>query len=163
MRKFIKPILGVTLLEVMLVLAIAAMIIVMSVRYYQTATASQQANAMMEQIEAIVAAADNLAQASGSYSGITTSNLTKLLPGGSFMTPWGMPITVSPYAANMFSIISNGIIPSGVCPLLFEKLSTNNHFYMTGNSAGGASGNTPFSVNQCTSSSTLYIYYLINP
>ncbi len=41
-------VLGVTLLEIMLVLAIAAMVVVMSIRYYQAARASQQANDVLE-------------------------------------------------------------------------------------------------------------------
>ena len=155
MKRSVKSILGVTLLEVMLVLAIAAMIIVMSVRYYQTATAGQQANAMMEQIQAIVAAADGLAQASGSYSSVTTSNLTKLLPGGSFTTPWGSPIVVTP-SPTYILIASTGVIPVGVCPLLYEKLSTNNHY-------STQSTTTAFTVGGCTSSSTLSVYYIANP
>lgn len=59
---------GVTLLEIMLVLAIAAMIIVMSVRYYQSASSSQQATAAFAQVQAITAAADTLAQMSGDYT-----------------------------------------------------------------------------------------------
>ena len=59
MKKFVKTA-GVTLLEVMLVLAIAAMIIVMSVRYYQSTNAANQANTVVQQITSIVAAADSL-------------------------------------------------------------------------------------------------------
>ena len=76
MKRFAKSMLGVTLLEIMLVLAIAAMIIVMSVRYYQSASASQQVNAVLQQIQGITAAADGLAQATGSYSAANVSSTT---------------------------------------------------------------------------------------
>lgn len=133
MRKNLKSLLGVTLLEVMLVLAIAAMIIVMSVRYYQSASSSQQANAVLEQVQGIVAAADSLAQAKGSYSGANVSNdsLTPLLPNGGLMTPWGDPITVTGATATTYTI-NIGSVPSGVCPLLYSKLGTNNHFSVGG-------------------------------
>jgi type II secretory pathway component PulJ len=49
MKKQARSILGVTLLEIMLVLAVAAMIIIMSVRYYESANSSQQANATLQQ------------------------------------------------------------------------------------------------------------------
>ena len=44
---------GATLLEVMLVLAVAAMVIVMSIRYYKNAQNSQNVNAILAQIQAI--------------------------------------------------------------------------------------------------------------
>ena len=155
-------VLGLTLLEVMLVLAIAAMIIVMSVRYYQSATASQQANAVMEQIQAIVSAADNLAEATGGYSTITKSALAPLVPGGTFTTPWGTPITVGPSGGNGSNVLgitaTGGPIPSGVCPLLYEKLSTNK-YYSTTNGTSIA-----FSVNNLsTCTSGLVVYYILNP
>jgi type II secretory pathway pseudopilin PulG len=133
MNKKLKSALGVTLLEVMLVLAIAAMIIVMSVRYYQSASSSQQANAVLEQVQGIVSAADGLAQAKGSYSaaGINNSSLTPLLPGGGLTTPWGEPIAVSGATSTTYTI-DLGSVPSGVCPLLYSKLSTNNNFSVSG-------------------------------
>ena len=61
---------GVTLLEIMLVLAIAVMIIVISVRYYQAASASQQANTFLAQLYAIQTVADQLAASTSSYQAI---------------------------------------------------------------------------------------------
>ena len=59
---------GVTLLEIMLVLAIAAIIIVMSVRYYQSTTNAQQAHAFIAQMQAIQAALDQTAEATHTYT-----------------------------------------------------------------------------------------------
>lgn len=142
--KRIRHIAGVTLLEIMLVLAIAAMIIVMSIRYYQSATAGSQANAVFSQIQGIVAAADSLAQASGSYSAGgagASATLAPLLPGGTFSTPWGSAITVAAPASNKLTITVKGT-PQSVCPLLRSRVMLNNHFSQTAPTACSASGTT---------------------
>ena len=89
MKRFIKSMLGVTLLEIMLVLAIAAMIIVMSVRYYQSASANQQANSLLQQLQAITAIADGIGQSANSYSGVNTNSVKVMMPNQSMNTPWG--------------------------------------------------------------------------
>src|SRR3990167_10460321 len=88
---------GVTLLEILLVLAIAAMIIVMSVRYYQGATSSQQVNAFLQQVQGIAAAADNLAIATGTYSTVSKSAVQAFLGGSTalFGLPWGGTLGVT--------------------------------------------------------------------
>jgi type II secretory pathway pseudopilin PulG len=157
MKKLVKSMIGVTLLEIMLVLAIAAMVIVMSVRYYQSASASQQANAVLEQIQAVVAAADSLAQATGSYQdSVDDAKIKPLLPGGSTTTPWGDPIAVSASAPNAYSI-NIGNVPSGVCPLLVSKLATNNHF------SGAATAGTALPTCNPTAATAVTIYYISNP
>lgn len=151
MKRFAKSMLGVTLLEIMLVLAIAAMIIVMSVRYYQSASASQQANAVLQQIQGITAAADGLAQATGSYSAanVSSTTLAPLVPGGSvsgFITPWGTTIAISSVGASSYNV-SLGLTPSGVCPLIVSKLVTNNHYQMTPSTAAGCSSSAATTVS----------------
>jgi type II secretory pathway pseudopilin PulG len=129
MRKSYRSMLGVTLLEVLLVLAIAAMIIVMSVRYYQSASSSQQSNAILEQIQAITAAADSLAQASGSYQtgNVSTSTVLPLVPNNSMTTPWGTNITIAVTSASVYTVTIDGM-PSGVCPLVNSRLLANTHY-----------------------------------
>lgn len=156
MKRFSRPIMGVTLLEVMLVLAIAAMIIVMSVRYYQSASSSQQANSVLEQIQSITAAADGLAQSSGSYkeADIGNSALYPLLPNGSyaFITPWGTDITVDNPQPNSYDVTIPDP-PSGVCPLIVTKLATNNHYYNL----------APNTASDCDGASEIKYTYLANP
>jgi len=156
--KSVKSTLGVTLLEVMLVLAIAAMIIVMSIRYYQSASSSQQANTVLQQIQGIVAAADSLTQATGAYSNITNSSLAPLMPAGALNTPWGEPITVKSGSVTTFTIQLGSGIPSGVCPLLFSKLATNNHF-----SIGGTPPVDPSTCKATGATSSTTITYTSNP
>lgn len=128
MKKFAKSMRGVTLLEIMLVLAIAAMIIVMSVRYYQSANTSQQANNVLSQIQSIAAAADSLAQATGSYSGtVDTARITPLLPANGLTTSWGAAITVTASAANTYTVNIPGM-PAGVCGIVTAQLAANAHF-----------------------------------
>ena len=126
MKRNTKSMLGVTLLEVMLVLAIAAMIIVMSIRYYQSATTSQQANAGMEELQAIIAAADNLAVGTGNYSSITTAQITAVVGANNMVSPTGGAITVTGAAT---TLTVNIPLSSGACATLVPRFtagSTNN-------------------------------------
>jgi len=154
--KSMKSIMGVTLLEIMLVLAIAAMVIVMSVRYYQSASSAQQANTVLTQTQAIVAAADRLAQATGSYAGMTAATITPLLPGGGLATPWGQTIAIGNVAPSSFSM-NLGNVPSGVCPLLRSKLATNNHF------AGSATAGAALPACAATGATAFTVFYIANP
>ena len=97
MKRTLRTMLGVTLLEIMLVLAIASMVIVMSIRYYQTATASQQANAALEMISSITAAADSLAQGAGGYSSaaLSATSIAPLLPANGLVTPWNQTVVIA--------------------------------------------------------------------
>ena len=127
MKRNFKSIAGVTLLEIMLVLAIAAMIVVMSVKYYQTATAQEQINTSMDEIQAIAVAADNMEQATGSYSGVgTNSGFTSLLPSKALITPWGAKITVSGSASSY--TVSFATMPSSTCPSFSTRLQANSHY-----------------------------------
>ncbi len=131
MRSSLKKMQGATLLEVMLVLAIAAMIIVMSIRYYQTAQQNQQANAFVSQIQAIVAAADSMATATGSYTGvISTAAMSAMLPAGGLMTPWGTAITVTATSTNVVTI-ATPTVPVNVCGLALPKIRANSKFANT--------------------------------
>lgn len=142
MKKFVKATLGVTLLEVMLVLAIAAMIIVMSVRYYQSAQAANQANSIVQAVTGVVAASDSLAQASGSYVGtVSTANVQALVPTNSMTTPWGTAMTIAVNSASSYTLTVPGV-PQNVCPLMRSKLSANSHF--TALTACNAAGTTNF-------------------
>lgn len=131
MKRSLKSIAGVTLLEIMLVMAIASMVIIMSIRYYQSATSAQQVNSVLEQLQGVVAAADGLSQGSGSYtSGLTgspSSVITPLLPKNGLIAPWGGAITFGATTPNTFSMTVNGT-PAGVCGLLKAKLISNAHF-----------------------------------
>lgn len=128
MKKFSKM-LGVTLLEVMLVLAVAAMIIVMSVRYYQTASANQQVNSMLSMVQAITASADGLAQGTGSYSGggVSTSTIKNLMPNQNMNAPWGSAVTLSATTASTYTVTFTGV-PQTVCAQVKSRLAANQKY-----------------------------------
>jgi len=151
MKKFLKAILGVTLLEIMLVLAIAAMVILMSVRYYQSASASQQSNAIIEQLQAISAASDSLAQATGSYTSVNgaalgNAALSPLLPVGGLTAPWGATITVVGTAAGTYTMALS-TVPAAVCPLMVSKMTSNNHYTVTSGACGSTAAAITFQYN----------------
>lgn len=114
--------LGVTLLEIMLVLAIAALIIVMSVRYFQSASISQQAVAFVTQAEAIAAAQNSLSQGTANY--VNGSSLISLLGPGGLTQPWGGMLVVigsSPSTPGVFTIRTSNM-STGVCNLVQRQL-----------------------------------------
>jgi type II secretory pathway pseudopilin PulG len=135
MNRTIKSIAGVTLLEIMLVLGIAAMIIVMSVRYYTTANNAQQANAVIEQVSAIAAAASGYAQSSGSMTSATSANLGALLPSNWNKTPWGTSITVVPTAGSITITVSS--VPGAMCSSINQKVTVNSHFTQSATCTAG--------------------------
>lgn len=105
MKRIIKSVLGVTLLEVMLVLAIAAMVIVMSIRYYQSSTSSQETNAAMEDIQAIASAMDNISNGgAGSYTSITASTLAAVVGSSNMMSPTNQSIVLGTTTATTYSV-----------------------------------------------------------
>lgn len=127
MKRNFKSIAGVTLLEIMLVLAIAAMIVVMSIKYYQTATTQEQVNTIMDEIQAIAVAADSMESGTGSYSGVGTgSGFTSLLPVKNLITPWGGSFTIT--GAGATYTMSLGNTPHGTCASINTRISTNNHY-----------------------------------
>lgn len=122
MKSAIKM-LGVTLLEIMLVLAIAAMVIVMSVRYYQSATISNQTNAVLQQIQAITAAMDSLAAATGDYDNAKPGVPAAIGGAQNLNTPWGTIIGIT--SAKTTYTIGIPLTPAGVCANLAAKLKAN--------------------------------------
>jgi type II secretory pathway pseudopilin PulG len=126
MKKSIRSIVGVTLLEIMLVLAIAAMVIVLSIRYYASATASSQANALTGTFQAIIAAASNMSLGSGTYSSVTNTAVKEVLPATQSQSPWGGTITISG-ATTSFSVTAEGPSPAGICALVLPKLQADIH------------------------------------
>lgn len=118
MNKFMRSVRGVTLLEVMLVLAIAAMIIVMSVRYYQSAQQSSQANAYAAQIQAVAGVAENLSAGSGSIP--TSATITPAMPANTWFAPWGGGLTYTSTATTF--TLTPAVAPStNVCTLVIAK------------------------------------------
>ena len=125
MNRIFKKSAGVTLLEIMLVLAVAAMIIVMSIRYFQSSQASQQANATMSQIQAITSGMDNLAQGgAGSYTSIVDSDLAAAVGSTNMTTITGDTATISGTSTATTYTISMQL-NSKTCAQVAKKLEGN--------------------------------------
>ncbi len=118
--------LGVTLLEIMLVMAIAAMVIVMSIRYYQQAASNQRVAAYADMLTGFIGAAESYIQAGGTFSGLTGASLAPYLPGNAAPTasPWGSTIAIAGGTSNFTATLS-AAPPANDCTKLTKLLSGN--------------------------------------
>jgi Tfp pilus assembly protein PilE len=108
MKKNRKNQFGIGLLELMLALAIIAVLLVMATRYYMGASASSRISQVIDSVTGLAAAGENWQQKNhGSYNGLcegtstaTTTTLTKCVTDGwlpaslvaddtNIVTPWG--------------------------------------------------------------------------
>ncbi len=129
---------GVTLLEIMLVLAIAAMIIVMSIKYYQQASSNQKVNAAADDVTAIIAAGESYLGAVGTLTGFPSNGLSYLPNGAVPNSPWGGVITIGATAtANSYNFTIPAV-PSASCTQLLNLLTTQNT-KLTGTCPAGGS------------------------
>jgi Tfp pilus assembly protein PilE len=139
MRRAQKDTQGVTLLEIMLVLAIAAMVIVMSIRYYGQATNSQNANVILAQLTNITQSGENLAQGPGTYASVTTATVTTVAGSKNMVTPYGSSITVTAGAQTSY-VVTVPTIPAAVCASIAAKLKANTKMASTV-ACSGTTGN----------------------
>lgn len=146
MKRFSSSSHGVTLLEIMLVLAIAAMIIVMSIRYYQSAHANQQANALFQQLTAITSAADSLSLAQGNYSNVKQSNIQSYLGSvGGLVSPWDSTISVS--GSGQQFTVNVPSTPAAVCGILIQTLGINQNITNLTSSCSSPTGSLTYTYN----------------
>ncbi len=131
MKRTYKSMLGVTLLEIMLVLAIAALVIVMSIRFYQSASSSQKITATASLVQGIVAAAENYYNGNNnSYTSISVNSIAPYMPGGvPPTTAWGTAISVSSSATNKLDI-DLGAAPATACTAVRDVLKTDSRYSM---------------------------------
>ncbi|SRR5579883_141231 len=148
MNKRLSRMAGVTLLEIMLVLAIAAMIIVMSIRYYQSASLGQKVNSAIDTITGIAAASENYLNANGGYTGMTMSGLQPFLPAGSkIASPWGGAITLTGTPSASSFVISMPSVPGEGCAQMTSLLQSNRKVVISGCATTGSSGAATITFN----------------
>lgn len=149
MRKFLKTSLGVTLLEVLLVLVIASLVLVMSIRYYQTASTQAKVNAGMETLSGVMASVDSYIAAGNGLSSITASgtsagNLSSYLPNGALpQSPFGAGQVQFTTGATNYTITFPNV-PDAGCSL-FKSIATQNN-KVTSSSGCTGNGNLAFVV-----------------
>lgn len=123
--------LGVTLLEIMLVLAVSGMMIVMSLRYYESATTNVQVNQVLEMIQGITGQADGLAQGTGSYeTDVTTKTIGALM---SLRTAWGGEASIDEVTSSTYRV-SFSKMPVAVCLQVTSRLKANSKYDVSRNS-----------------------------
>lgn len=124
---------GIGLLELMLSLAIIAILLIMATRYYQSTSQSQKVNQAAGDIQAILAAAANYN--AGNPGGVFT--ISKLISSGYLPSsmgssaananPWGGAYTAVNTAGNPTQVtITLTLIPTTACNAL-DSLMTSNY------------------------------------
>lgn len=128
---------GIGLLELMLSLAIIAILLVMATRYFTSARQGQQVAAAVSMVNAITAAASNYTSTQGAGAAPGSIGLIKsYLPQGAETDPWGGKITIDGASATAF-IINMGSVPSDACTLIGNALA---------NTGATASGGAPCAI-----------------
>ncbi len=124
---------GIGLLELMLALAIIAILLVMATRYFLVTSRSEQVNRMTSQIKSVDAAASKWKSGKSDYTGMTMQDLINMgliatgdLNAGQtlLLTPWGTTGNVSVVEGNLQYTITYANLPSWACSSL-EQVFTN--------------------------------------
>jgi len=132
-RVMMKSQQGIGLLELMLSLAIIAVLLVIATRYYETAKTGEQVNEAIGIVQAIRGASAQWAAGKPSYSGLNMSALYNygLLPrsvgggnnDGVGTNPWGGNVSVTPINSNAQVQVTLTKVPTQACNNLIGKLS----------------------------------------
>jgi type II secretory pathway pseudopilin PulG len=160
---------GIGLLEMMLVLAIIAVLLLVSVRYYGNANAEQEANALVNSYNTIKSAVQTyLANNPGS----SVPTMTVLVSGGylpdTYLTTtgsgndtkkvslniWGGNITITSAVDGTFSI-TQAAIPQAVCTMSYGQLKNS----INTNLNESITVNPAMKDNQCQESSSIIAKY----
>ncbi len=132
MRRSCKSMVGVTLLEIMLVLAIAAMVIVMSIRYYQSASLNQKINSSLSNVIAVVGAAESYLSSNGSFTSINNAAIQGYFPSNKVPNAaWGNTMTVASTVATQYTITFDPAIPAEACPAMQRLVGQNSKLVMS--------------------------------
>lgn len=136
---------GIGLLELMLSLAIIAILLILATRYYQSTSQSQKVNQAAGDIQALIAAVANV-RAGNPNGNVTDTDITAFIPpswGGSMSNanPWGGAYTVnSPGTAPYFVTVTVGGMGNTACQALASLMQSNMATPSTYNSASVCSG-----------------------
>lgn len=126
-----RKITGITLLEVVLVLAIIGLILTLTVRYFNVASTSEQVNQAMTEIQTITKASYQWLQvqrqadfASGNPIDINKLQQAGLIDATQITDPWGGAITVEPGTSDSNLVhISLPNVSEKICKNLKTRMS----------------------------------------
>jgi len=147
MKKMFKSILGVTLLEILLVLVIASLVLVMSIRYYQTASQSSKVNVGMETLSGIIGAVDSYVNAGNTMASITSATIIQnYLPNNQpIPSPWGTGNITVVGAANSYNITYPST-PFDACTKFAALATQNRKITQVGSCPGSGAADLVFTV-----------------
>ncbi len=128
---------GIGLLELMLALAIIAILLVMATRYFLTTSRNEQVNRATNQVGVIVAGVQNWKSSRKDYDGLSAEEIYKIgaIPdiewdstGSAILSPWQTPVEVAPATGSKAGESDNGRytisyinLPSWACYALQKK------------------------------------------
>ena len=149
---------GIGLLELMLSLAIIAVLLVMATRYYKTAHTGQQVNDAVGMIEAIRGASAQWEAGRPTYTGIDMAKLDQYglipkdvagnsSPAGSGTNPWGGDVSVRAASGGAQIDISLTNVPKDACHNLISRLRAQ------------ALSTNPQSENSCANNTDFHAFF----
>lgn len=142
-----KSMLGVTLLEILLVLVIASLVIVMSLRYFTSATNQQKISSGIDMVQSIVAGAETYRLQNGTYSGVSLDNIKAAMSLKDILSPWGGVVAVASTGSNSYTI-NIPTVPGYACTPLVKAVTQNAKITTDSTCAAGtAEGAVKFTVS----------------
>jgi len=116
---------GISLLEVLLSLAVIAIILVMATRYYKSAQQSQQASNALSMLSGIVTAETQYRAANNNaFTDIKGLTAAGYLPANFGTDPWGGEIGLVVATTGGFTITMPGPIPAQTCTILMGLVNS---------------------------------------
>jgi len=129
---------GASLVETMLVLAVAVMILMLSIRFYQSTVYANQSNYLNSQIQAVSATMESFTQGVGSYASISTSSAAAYI-NQIVKLPWASAsFTIGTVSSTSYTVTISSV-PAIVCNNTILKLMGAAHFGATPTCGSGAS------------------------
>lgn len=122
---------GIGLLELMLSLAIIAVLLVMATRYYESAQLGEQVNNFVGIVQAMRAAAAQYSAGQGNYGTLTFQTLVNagLVPqslavnNGNGVGPWGDNLSVTGAGGTLTVQLGNSAVSNGGCILIDQRMT----------------------------------------
>lgn len=119
---------GVTLLEMLMVLALSGFIITNSVRYYTHASQQNKLNTTLESLQTVVVAADQYSSLYGTFQSLNLNNFVQFLPYQQLPnSPYGGVFTIQGLSQISYKVTIPGVSQTA-CYQIQALLSSNANY-----------------------------------
>jgi len=124
MKKSYHSMAGITLLELMLVLAIAGVVIAMSIKYYQQAATNQRIAAGMGVVSSVVAAVESYRLTNAPIVGMVNDSVKPFFPKQEIpISPWdNKVVTIKGGTSGNLYTIDISTTDAGACKVFAEQI-----------------------------------------